>query len=156
MWTFLKSLLHLFQYCFCFVFFGCKARGILAPQPGIETVLPALEGETLMTGPPGNSLQLFSGGDFFLFVFSWAFSCSLIRTCAAVLHTYSQQPRRPRPRADGKVSGAAPSSKSWPLWARSGISPYLHMQPSSLLVIRVVGKPPYKSNLRSAYFQRQN
>ena len=95
-------------------------------------------------------------GGFFLFVFSWAFSCSLIRSCAAVLHTYSQQPRRPRPRADGKVSGAAPSSKSWPLWARSGISPYLHMQPSSLLVIRVVGKPPYKSNLRSAYFQRQN
>lgn len=48
--------------------FGCKARGILAHQPGIETVLPALEGEILMTGLPGKSLQLFWGGDFFLFV----------------------------------------------------------------------------------------
>ena len=29
---------------------------ILAPQPGIEPTLPALEGEVLTTGPPGKSL----------------------------------------------------------------------------------------------------
>ena len=55
---FSKSLLNLLQYCFCFMFwfiFGRKACGILAPQPGIEPVPPALEGEVLSTGPPGRS-----------------------------------------------------------------------------------------------------
>ena len=43
---FLKSLLNLLQYCFCFMFwfFGCDACGILAPRPGIEPAPPALEG----------------------------------------------------------------------------------------------------------------
>ena len=42
-----KSLLNLLQYCFCFMFwfFGPKACGILAPQPGIEPAPPALGGE---------------------------------------------------------------------------------------------------------------
>ena len=55
---FLKSLLNMLQYCFCFMFwfFGPEACGILAPQPGIELVPPALEGEVLTTGPPGKSL----------------------------------------------------------------------------------------------------
>ena len=54
----LKSLLHLLQYCFCFMFwfFGHKACGILAPWPGIKPTPPALEGEVLTTGPPGKSL----------------------------------------------------------------------------------------------------
>ena len=34
-------------------FFGHKACRILAPQPGIEPAPPALEGEFLTTGPPG-------------------------------------------------------------------------------------------------------
>ena len=38
-----------------FWFFGRKACGILAPQPGIEPTPPALEGEVLTTGPPGKS-----------------------------------------------------------------------------------------------------
>ena len=38
-----------------FWFFGCEARGISAPRPGIEPVPPALEGEVLTTGPPGKS-----------------------------------------------------------------------------------------------------
>ena len=44
---FLKTLLNLLQYCFCFMFsfFGHEAYGILAPQSGIELVPPALEGE---------------------------------------------------------------------------------------------------------------
>ena len=47
----LKSLLHLLQYCFCFLmFFGHEACGILAPQPGIEPTPLALEGEVLTTG----------------------------------------------------------------------------------------------------------
>ena len=36
-------------------FFGPKPCGILAPGPGIEPALPALEPEVLTTGPPGES-----------------------------------------------------------------------------------------------------
>ena len=56
---FLKSLLNLLQYCFCFMFwfFGPGACGILAPQPGIEPAPPALEGKVLTTGPPEKSLE---------------------------------------------------------------------------------------------------
>ena len=55
---FLKSLLNLSQYCFCFMFwpFGRKPCGILAPWPGIEPAPPALEGKVSTTGPPGKSL----------------------------------------------------------------------------------------------------
>ena len=55
MWTILKSLLNLLQYCFSFMFwfFGPGACGILAPRPGIELASPALEGEVLTTGQPG-------------------------------------------------------------------------------------------------------
>ena len=57
---FLKSLLNLLQYCFCSLccFFGREACGILAPRPGIEPALPAVEGEVPATGPPGRSLSL--------------------------------------------------------------------------------------------------
>ena len=61
---FLKSLLNLLQYCFCFmffVFFGREACGILAPQPGVEHAPPVLEGEVLTTGPPGKSWVLILG-----------------------------------------------------------------------------------------------
>ena len=40
-----------------FRFFGREARGILAPQPGIEPAPPALEGDVLTTGLPGMSLS---------------------------------------------------------------------------------------------------
>ena len=52
---FLKSLLNLLQYCFCFMFwfFSHEVCWILAPQPGIQLILPALEGEVLITGLPG-------------------------------------------------------------------------------------------------------
>ena len=59
---FLKSLLNLLQYCFCFLcfgFFGCVACGILAPRPGIKLSPPMLEGEVLTSRPPGKSLSLF-------------------------------------------------------------------------------------------------
>ena len=39
-----------------FYFFGHKACGILAPQPGIKPTSSALEGEVLTTGPPGKPL----------------------------------------------------------------------------------------------------
>ena len=57
---FLKSLLNLLQYCFCFyvVFFfflDHKTCGILAPWPGIKPAPSALEGEVLTTGPPGKA-----------------------------------------------------------------------------------------------------
>ena len=59
---FLKSLLNMLQCCFCFMFwfFGHKACGILAPQPGIKPTPPALEGKVLTTGPPGKSLTFYS------------------------------------------------------------------------------------------------
>ena len=41
-----------------FWFFGPKAFGILARQPGIEPAPPALEGEVLTTGLPGKSLDI--------------------------------------------------------------------------------------------------
>ena len=38
-----------------FWFSGQEAYGVLAPWPGIEPTLPALEGKVLTTGPPGAS-----------------------------------------------------------------------------------------------------
>ena len=57
----LKSLLNLLQYCFWLTFWGFdhKACGILAPWLGIEPTLPILEGEVLITGLPGRSLNLY-------------------------------------------------------------------------------------------------
>ena len=41
-----------------FWFFGLGACEILAPWPGIEPTVPALEGEVLTTGPPETSLSI--------------------------------------------------------------------------------------------------
>ena len=41
-----------------FWFLGADACGILASQPGIEPVPPALEGEVLTTGPLGKAPDL--------------------------------------------------------------------------------------------------
>ena len=38
---------------------GCKACGILVPQPGIRPTSFVLEGKVLTTGPPGKSLDIF-------------------------------------------------------------------------------------------------
>ena len=38
--------------------FGHKAGRILAPRPGTERALPALEGKVLTTGPPRKSLPV--------------------------------------------------------------------------------------------------
>ena len=55
---FLKSLLNLLQYYFCFMFWfiGQEACGILVPWLGIEPAHPALEGKALTTGPPEKPL----------------------------------------------------------------------------------------------------
>jgi len=57
---FLKSLLNLLQYCFCFMFcfFWPQCMWDLGSQPGIEPTSPVVEGEVLTTGPPGKSLSL--------------------------------------------------------------------------------------------------
>ena len=56
MWTILKifteSVTILFLF-YVFGFFGPKACGILAHQPGMEPEPPSLEGEVLTSGPPG-------------------------------------------------------------------------------------------------------
>ena len=56
MWSIFKVFLNLLQYCFCFMFWfsGHEACGILAPQPGIKSTSPALEGKVLTTRPLGN------------------------------------------------------------------------------------------------------
>ena len=54
--SFLKALLNLLQYYFCFMFcfYGHRACGILAPQPGLEPIpSSALDGEVLTIGPLG-------------------------------------------------------------------------------------------------------
>ena len=45
----------MFRY-FLSLFFGHEACEILAPQPGMKPVLPAMEGKVLTTRPPGKSL----------------------------------------------------------------------------------------------------
>ena len=52
---FLKSLLNVLQFCFCFMlwFFDCESCGIFAFPPGLELSSPALEAKVLTTGPPG-------------------------------------------------------------------------------------------------------
>ena len=54
---FVQSLFNLLQYCFCFMFwfFDLEACGILAPQPGIEPAIPALESEVSTIRLPGKS-----------------------------------------------------------------------------------------------------
>ena len=39
-------------------FFGHKACGILAPQPGFKPIPLTLEGKVLTTGPPGKFPQI--------------------------------------------------------------------------------------------------
>ena len=41
-----------------FQFFGPRICGILAPQPGIKSPPPTLEGEVLTIGLPGKSVVL--------------------------------------------------------------------------------------------------
>ena len=54
---FLKSWLNLLQYWFSFTFwfFGQEACWILAPWPGFTPTSPALEDETITTGPSEKS-----------------------------------------------------------------------------------------------------
>ena len=49
--------LSVFVFCFLGVLFGWKACGILDHPPGIEPTPPALEGEVLISGLPGRSLE---------------------------------------------------------------------------------------------------
>ena len=52
----LKSLLNLWQCCFCFMiwFFGLRACGISAPRPGMKPAPHTQEGELLTPGPQGS------------------------------------------------------------------------------------------------------
>ena len=57
---FLKSLLSLLKYCFCFIFWflGYESGRTLSPRSGIKPTPLALESEVLTTGPPGKFLFL--------------------------------------------------------------------------------------------------
>ena len=66
MWTifkvfteFVTILLLFFMSCV----FGHEACGTLVTQPGMELVLPALEGEVLTTGLPAKSSLRFTFGE---------------------------------------------------------------------------------------------
>jgi len=57
MWTiFFNFLLNLLQY-YLFFLFVLWAYGILVPWRGLKSSLAALEGDVLITGPPGKSLD---------------------------------------------------------------------------------------------------
>ena len=74
---FLKPSLNLLQYYFC---------GIPAPPPGIEPILPALEGGVLTTGSSGQSPSWIFIFLIFLFFFpSWIFKCKLTSKIPSVL-----------------------------------------------------------------------
>ena len=77
---FLKSLLNVLKYCFCFMFLGHKACRILAPWLGIEPISPALKSKVLTAGPPEKSLGLF-----FLFLL---FSSESIYVCLQTKHPF--------------------------------------------------------------------
>ena len=49
------SIWLLFYVLFCFSY---KACGMLSPWPGTEPASPAMEGEVLNSGPPGQSLSV--------------------------------------------------------------------------------------------------
>ena len=56
MWTIFKVFIEFVTILLVlFWFFGHEACGIIAPRPGIEPAPSALEGEVLITGPPGKS-----------------------------------------------------------------------------------------------------
>ena len=69
--SFLKFLLNLLQYCFCFMywFFSQESCGTLASQPGIKPTPLVLEGEVLTTETPGKSPCDRSWDNYFLFLF---------------------------------------------------------------------------------------
>ena len=56
---FLKTLLNLLQYYFCFGFFGPKACGIIVPWPGIEPAPPTLITQSLNHKTTGKSLHAY-------------------------------------------------------------------------------------------------
>ena len=66
--SFLKSLLNLLQYCFCFMFwcFGHQARRILAPPPGMEPTRPALKSGVSTTDHQGSPCMYFQNLCFYL------------------------------------------------------------------------------------------
>ena len=58
MWTIFNVFIEfvtLLLLFYIFWLFGCKTCGILAPHPGIESTLPAVEDKVLTTGPTGKS-----------------------------------------------------------------------------------------------------
>ena len=65
MWIIFKIFIEVVMISLLFYvlgFFGPEARGIVVPHPGIESVLPALEGKVLSTGPPGKSPEITVAG----------------------------------------------------------------------------------------------
>ena len=70
-----------------FWFFGLKVFGILSPQPGIESTLPALEDKVLTTEPPGKScpgmLILF----FLIYQHTYIHIC--VHVCTKYMHVYA-------------------------------------------------------------------
>ena len=60
-WKTFKVLMEFFNKTasvLCFSFLVTEACGILVSQPGIKPVPPELEGQVIITGPPGKSQNL--------------------------------------------------------------------------------------------------
>ena len=76
MWTICKVYLICYNivsvlWGFLVLFFGCEACGILAPWPGVEPSLSALEGGVLTTRPTGKVPFVFKIFIFYFFALSF-------------------------------------------------------------------------------------
>ena len=91
-----------------FWFCGHEACGILAPQPGIEPTVPALEGKILTTELLGKSLFFFFFNDY---------NYRRVRTKTGVNATKTDQSLRAWPRIPtgfDVAAAIAATSRSWP------------------------------------------
>ena len=92
MWTVLKSLLNLLQYCFLlfyFLFSGSHGMWDLGSQIKDQTLTPsALEREVLPTGPPGKSSKKKSLSQLLLDYFTLSISSKMVRFSLAPLLYY--------------------------------------------------------------------
>ena len=86
MWTIFKVFIEFVTMLFLFsvLFFGPRAPGVLAPQPGVEPAPPVGKGKVLTTKLPWKTLSL----DFYLIEKSVKiFFCLLLNTIKSLLQT---------------------------------------------------------------------
>ena len=110
MWMIFKGFTQFVTILLLFVMFwlfGCETCGILAPQPGIESAPPALEGKVLTTGPPGKSLTMAIFNNHLIkFLKIKQLACKQVPAGTPLsLEMFNEAPRVSLPEAQGKGEG---------------------------------------------------